>query len=144
MYSMQRALIHHDLAQFHFNQWMWLTTQFNFFLWSYEHDRTRRWTKTGECVDSNLNTSDWPLHCRYQQTCLWLVTLLPFAKMHCKIIWRFPKQKIHWIVRQIYFVIMPSLQRKLILDQQLWAAFPSKSNQLDYFTIWVRLLYTLN
>ncbi len=43
-----------------------------FFKWSYEHDRTRHWTKRGECVDSNLNTSDWPLHCRNQQTRLWL------------------------------------------------------------------------
>jgi len=30
---------------------------------------------------------------------------------------------------QIYFTNMLFLWRKLILDQQLWAAFPSKSNQ---------------
>ncbi len=47
-----------------------------FFKWSYDYDRTLRWTKSGECVDSNLNTSVWPLRCRNQQTCLWLATAL--------------------------------------------------------------------
>ncbi len=66
------------------------TMKLFFFFLCYEHDWTQHWTKSGECVDSNLNTSDWPLHSRFEQTCLWLATLLTLAKMHC---WRFPKQK---------------------------------------------------
>ncbi len=112
-----------------------MNTQWTFFKWSYEHDRTRHWTKSSECVDFNLNTSDWPLCGRNQQTCLWLATLLTSAKVHFKIIWRFPKQKIHRIVRQIYFVML-LLQRKLIMTAAIITLQPKTGCPLKLSQGW--------
>ncbi len=54
------------------------------------------------------------------------------------------ERQIHWIVCQIYFIRL-LLWRKQILDQELWAAFPSKSNQKQQqAVVWVRLLYMVN
>ncbi len=58
------------------------------------------------------------------------------AHQYKKCIVKSAERQINWIVCQIYLIKL-LLRRKQILDQDSWAAFPSKRKQLDNFTVWV-------